>query len=94
MPPHAHFPQMITGVLFDVLAQLPVNYLRAPYNTSEREMAHELIKELGPPGSVAKKTVCLRKFRIFWPKGNGMGKLPGILPKLGAKLIPRLIIRP
>jgi len=47
-PHHAHFPQMITGVLFDVLAKLPVNYMRAPFNTSEREMALELIQELGP----------------------------------------------
>ena len=39
---------MITGVMFDVLAKLPVNYMRAPFNTSEREMAMELIKELGP----------------------------------------------
>lgn len=47
-PSHAHFPQMITGVLFDVLAKLPVNYMRAPFNTPEREMALELIQELGP----------------------------------------------
>lgn len=48
VPHRAHFPQMITGVLFDVLAKLPVNYMRAPFNTPEREMARELIKELGP----------------------------------------------
>lgn len=47
-PRHAHFPQMITGVLFDVLAKLPLNYMRAPFNTPEREMALELIRELGP----------------------------------------------
>jgi hypothetical protein len=47
-PHHAHFPQMITGVLFDVLAKLPLNYLRAPFNTPERDMALELLKELGP----------------------------------------------
>ena len=47
-PHHAHFPQLITGVLFDVLAKLPVNYMRAPFNTSEREMAMTLIQELGP----------------------------------------------
>jgi hypothetical protein len=45
---HAHFPQMITGVLFDVLAKLPLNYMRAPFNTSERKMALELLQELGP----------------------------------------------
>ncbi len=39
---------MITGVLFGVLAKLPINYLRAPFNTPEREMARELIQELGP----------------------------------------------
>jgi len=48
VPPRAHFPQMITGVLFDVLAKLPINYMRAPCHTPAREMAQELIKELGP----------------------------------------------
>jgi Transposase DDE domain len=47
-PSHAHFPQMITGVLFDVLAKLPLNYMRAPFNTPERDMALGLLKELGP----------------------------------------------
>jgi hypothetical protein len=47
-PNQAHFPQMITGALFDVLARIPLNYMRAPFNTPEREMARELIKELGP----------------------------------------------
>lgn len=47
-PRHAHFPQMITGVLFDVLAKVPLNYMRAPFNTPEREMAVELLRELGP----------------------------------------------
>jgi hypothetical protein len=47
-PHHAHFPQMITGVLFDVLAKLPLNYMRAPFNTPEREMALALLWELGP----------------------------------------------
>jgi hypothetical protein len=47
-PHHAHFPQMITGVLFDVLAKLPRNYMRAPFNTPERDMAVELLQELGP----------------------------------------------
>lgn len=46
--PHgANFPQLITGALFDVLAKLPVNYVRAPFNTSERYMAMDLIKDLG-----------------------------------------------
>jgi hypothetical protein len=45
---HAYFPQMITGVLFDVLAKLPLNYMRAPFNTPEREMALALLPELGP----------------------------------------------
>lgn len=47
-PSHAHFPQMITGVLFDVLAKVPLNYMRAPFNTPEREMALALLPELGP----------------------------------------------
>jgi hypothetical protein len=47
-PQHAYFPQMITGVLFDVLAKLPLNYMRAPFNTPEREMALALLSELGP----------------------------------------------
>jgi len=47
-PRHAHFPQMITAVLFDVLAKVPLNYMRAPFNTPEREMALELLRELGP----------------------------------------------
>jgi hypothetical protein len=47
-PHQAHFPQLVTGVLFDVLAKLPLNYMRAPFNTPEREMALELIQELGP----------------------------------------------
>jgi hypothetical protein len=47
--PHcAHFPQLITGVLFDVLAKLPLNYMWAPFNTPERDMALELLQELGP----------------------------------------------
>jgi hypothetical protein len=42
--PPTHFPQMITGVLFDVLAKLPLNYMRAPSNTPERDMALELFQ--------------------------------------------------
>src|SRR5665648_708115 len=42
-PHHAYFPQMITGVLFDVLAKVPLNYMRAPFNTPEREMALALL---------------------------------------------------
>ncbi len=29
-PHRANFPRMITGVMFDVPAKLPVNYMRAP----------------------------------------------------------------
>jgi len=47
-PHQAHFPQMITGVLYDVLAKLPLNYMRAPFHTPEREMAAVLLQELGP----------------------------------------------
>ncbi len=35
---------MITGVLFEVLAKLPLNYMRTPFNTPEREMALELLQ--------------------------------------------------
>jgi len=48
VPPQAHFPQMLTGVLFDVLAKIPLNYSRAPFYASERHLARQLIKELGP----------------------------------------------
>jgi hypothetical protein len=47
-PSHAHFPQRITGVLFGVLAKVPLNYMWAPFNTPEREMALALLPELGP----------------------------------------------
>jgi len=46
-PHQAHFPQMITGVLFDVLAKLPLNYMRAPFYTPERDMVLALLEELG-----------------------------------------------
>lgn len=47
-PQQAHFPQMITCALFNVLAKVPLNFIRGPFWTSERVMAKELIKELGP----------------------------------------------
>ena len=47
-PHQAHFPQMLTGVLFDVLAKIPLNYSRAPFYDSERHLARELLQDLGP----------------------------------------------
>jgi len=47
-PHQAHFPQMITGVLFDVLAKIPLNYVRAPFHASERHLARKLLQDLGP----------------------------------------------
>lgn len=47
-PHQAHFPQMLTGVLFDVLAKIPLNYIRAPFYASERDLARELLQDLGP----------------------------------------------
>jgi hypothetical protein len=51
-PHHAYFPQIITGVLFDVLAKVPLNYMRAPFKTPEREMALALLPfTAGGPGA-------------------------------------------
>ena len=47
-PSGANFPQMITGVLFDVLAKIPANFMRGPFWINERAMALELVNDLGP----------------------------------------------
>lgn len=47
-PTGANFPQMISCALFNVLAKIPVNFIRGPFWSSERVMAKELIKDLGP----------------------------------------------
>jgi hypothetical protein len=46
-PAGAHFPQMITCALFNVLAKIPINFIRGPFWTPERVMAKELINDLG-----------------------------------------------
>lgn len=43
----AHYPQLLTGVLYDVLAKIPRNLMWGSYASSERDMALELIKDLG-----------------------------------------------
>ncbi len=43
----AHFPQMLTCVLFDVLAKIPVDMMWGPFDTSERQMAKHLCADLG-----------------------------------------------
>lgn len=47
-PSEAHYPQMLSCALFDVLAKIPLNLMWGPYATSERVMAKELIHDLGP----------------------------------------------
>ena len=48
IPYGAHYPQMLSCALYDVLAKTPLNFMWGPYDTSERTMAVELIKDLGP----------------------------------------------
>jgi len=47
VPHGAHYPQMLSCALYDVLAKIPVNVMWGAYDTSERAVALELIKELG-----------------------------------------------
>jgi hypothetical protein len=58
----AHFPQMITAVLFDVLAKLPINFVRGPFNTPERDLAMELLDDLSP----ADLLIMDRGFPAYW----------------------------
>ena len=39
---------MLTGVWFEVLAKIPLNYLRAPFYASERDLARELLQDVVP----------------------------------------------
>ena len=48
VPYGAHYPQMLSCALYDVLAKVPINVMWGPYDTSERVMAQELIEDLGP----------------------------------------------
>lgn len=43
----AHYPQLLTGALYDVLAKIPLNLMWGAHTSSERNMALELIKDLG-----------------------------------------------
>lgn len=47
VPHGAHYPQMLSCALYDVLAKIPVNVMWGAYDTSERAVALELIEELG-----------------------------------------------
>lgn len=47
-PSGAHYPQMLSCALFDVLAKIPLNMMWGSYLASERVMAKELIQDLGP----------------------------------------------
>jgi hypothetical protein len=95
-PSHAHYPQMITSALYDVLAKIPLNYMRAPFNTPERDMAMVLLEDLMPgalllldrghPGflmfhKIAKKHI---KFLARLPK-NGLFKEINQLIKQGKR---------
>jgi len=46
IPHGAHYPQMLSCALYDVLAKVPVNVMWGAYDTSERTMAQELIEDL------------------------------------------------
>jgi hypothetical protein len=48
VPHGAHYPQMLSCALYDVLAKIPINLIWGPHEASERTMAQELIQELGP----------------------------------------------
>jgi len=48
VPHGAHYPQMLTCALYDVFSKVPLNLAWGPYDTSERAIALELIKDLGP----------------------------------------------
>lgn len=61
-PRGAHFPQLITAVLFDVLAKLPINFVRGPFNTPERDLAMELLEDLGPGDLL----IMDRGFPAYW----------------------------
>lgn len=48
VPHGAHYPQMLSCALYDVLAKVPINVMWGANDTSERAMAQELIEDLGP----------------------------------------------
>ncbi|MDH4319428.1 MAG: transposase [Desulfobulbaceae bacterium] len=48
VPHGAHYPQMLTCALYDGFSKIPLNLAWGPYGSSERAIALELIKDLGP----------------------------------------------
>ena len=48
IPYGAHYPQLLSCALFDVLLKIPLNVMWGPHDSSERVMAQELIEDLGP----------------------------------------------
>ena len=48
VPHGAHYPQLLSCALFDVLLKIPLNLMWGAHDVSERTMALELIKDLGP----------------------------------------------
>lgn len=48
VPQGAHYPQLLSCALFDVLLKIPLNLMWGAHDVSERAMALELIKDLGP----------------------------------------------
>jgi hypothetical protein len=48
VPHGAHYPQLLSCALFDVLLKIPLNLMWGAYDVSERTMALELTKDLGP----------------------------------------------
>ena len=47
IPSGASFPQMLACALYDVLAKIPVNVVYGPFDSSERDMARLLYRDLG-----------------------------------------------
>jgi len=48
VPHGAHYPQLLSCALFDVLLKIPLNLMWGAHDVSERTMALELVKDLGP----------------------------------------------
>lgn len=48
VPHGAHYPQLLSCALFDVLLKIPLNLMWGAHDVSERTIALELIKDLGP----------------------------------------------
>ena len=46
IPSGASFPQMLTCALYDVLAKIPIDVVYGPFDSSERDMARLLYKDL------------------------------------------------